>query len=142
MSKDVRRVHARVSYEERIRLLGDDGTPLLVGRTLNLSPSGIYVRAPNGCEVGSEVTCDLPLPGGTRQLRGGVTRPRPRPDESTGIGIQFVDLTTGDSSSLHRVLEGDGPRPVAVKVLFEGMAKPVRCHGVVTAEGIRLNTTL
>jgi hypothetical protein len=142
MSKDVRRIHPRVSYDERIRLLDDDGRPLLVGRTLNLSPSGIYVRAPNGCEVGSEVTCDLPLPGGRRQLRGRVTRTQPLPDESTGIGIQFVDLTTGDSSSLHRALEGNGPRPVAVKVLFEGMANPVKCHGVVTAEGLRLDATL
>lgn len=142
MSRDIRRVLRRVSYEESIRLLGDDGKPLVVGRALNLSPSGIYVRAPSGCEIGSEVTCDLPLPGGARQLRGRVTRTQALPDESTGIGIQFVDLTTGDSSSLHEVLEGSGPRAVAVKVLFEGMRSPVKCHGVVTAEGIRLNTTL
>ena len=109
---------------------------------MNLSPSGIYVRAPNGCEIGSEVTCDLPLPGGTRQLRGRVTRTEAHPDESTGIGIQFVDLTTGDSSSLHRVLEGGAARPVAVKVMFEGMNKPIKCHGTVTADGIRLSTAL
>jgi len=140
--KDVRRSLPRVSYEQRIRLLGEDGKPLIVGRTMNLSPSGIYVRAPNGCEIGSEVTCDLPLPGGTRQLRGRVTRTEAHPDESTGIGIQFVDLTTGDSSSLHRVLEGGAARPVAVKVMFEGMNKPIKCHGTVTADGIRLSTAL
>jgi hypothetical protein len=142
MPKDVRRSLPRVSYEQRIRLLGEDGKPLIVGRTMNLSPSGIYVRAPNGCEIGSEVTCDLPLPGGTRQLRGRVTRTEAHADDSTGIGIQFVDLTTGDSSSLHRVLEGGTPRPVAVKVMFEGMSKPIKCHGTVTADGIRLSTSL
>jgi hypothetical protein len=142
MSKDVRRVHPRVAYEQRIRLLGADGKPVIVGRTMNLSPSGIYVRAPNGCEVGSEVTCDLPLPGGVRQLRGRVARTQPLPDDTTGIGIQFVDLNTSDSSSLHRALEGSGARPVVVKVMFEGMARPVKCHGVVTAEGIRLSTSL
>ncbi|HEY4186270.1 MAG TPA: PilZ domain-containing protein [Polyangia bacterium] len=142
MSKEVRRIHPRVSYEQRIRLLGEDGQPVIVGRTMNLSPSGIYVRAPNGCDVGSEVTCDLPLPGGTRQLRGRVTRTQPLSDDSTGIGIQFVDLSTGDSSSLHRALEGTGPRPVGVKVLFEGMTKPIKCQGVVTADGIRLSTSL
>jgi len=142
MPKHVRRSLPRVSYEQRIRLLGEDGKPLIVGRTMNLSPSGIYVRAPNGCEIGSEVTCDLPLPGGTRQLRGRVTRTEAHADDSTGIGIQFVDLTTGDSSSLHRVLEGGAPRPVAVKVMFEGMGKPIKCRGTVTADGIRLSTSL
>ena len=142
MSKDVRRAHPRVSYEQKIRLLGADGKPVIVGRTLNLSPSGIYVRAPAGCEIGSEVTCDLPLPGGTRQLRGRVARTQSLPDDSTGIGIQFVDLTTGDSSSLHRALEGSAARPVMVKVAFEGMARPIKCHGIVTAEGIRLSTSL
>ena len=142
MPKDVRRSLPRVSYEQRIRLLGEDGKPLIVGRTMNLSPSGIYVRAPNGCEIGSEVTCDLPLPGGTRQLRGRVTRTEAHADDSTGIGIQFVELTTGDSTSLHRVLEGGTPQPVAVKVMFEGMSKPIKCHGTVTADGIRLSTSL
>src|SRR3954468_1983377 len=142
MPKDVRRSLPRVSYEQRIRLLGEDGKPLIVGRTMNLSPSGIYVRAPNGCEIGSEVTCDLPLPGGTRQLRGRVTRTEAHADESTGIGIQFVDLTTGDSSSLHRVLERRAPTAVAVKVMFEGMGKPIKCRGTVTADGIRLSTSL
>jgi len=142
MSMEVRRVHPRVSYEQRIRLLGTDGRAVIVGRTMNLSPSGIYVRAPNGCEVGSEVTCDLPLPGGTRQIRGRVARTQNLPDETTGIGIQFVDLSAGDSTSLHQALEGTGPRQVVVKVVFEGTAKPVKCHGVVTAEGIRLSTPL
>ncbi len=142
MSKDIRRVHPRVSYEQKIRLLGSDGKPVIIGRTMNLSPSGIYVRAPKGCDVGSEVTCDLPLPGGTRQIHGRVARTQALPDATTGLGIQFVDLTTADSSSLHRALEGSGSRPVAVKVMFEGMTNPIKCQGVITAEGIRLSTSL
>src|SRR6185295_16816662 len=104
MSKDVRRVHPRVAYEQKIRLRGvrgDDGRGEIVGRTLNLSPSGIYVRAPHACDVGTEVICDLPLPGGARQIRGRVARTQSLTD-ATGIGIQFVDLTMGDSASLHQ----------------------------------------
>lgn len=111
------------------------------GEALNLSPSGIYVRAPHACDVGSEVICDLPLPGGARQLRGRVARTQVLPD-ATGIGIQFVGLSTDDAASLHEVLECAETGPVAVKVQFEGMPRPIKCHGMITAEGVRLSTAL
>src|SRR6185503_1613258 len=141
MSKDVRRVHPRVAYEQKIRLVGRDGRGEIVGRTLNLSPSGIYVRAAHACDVGTEVICDLPLPGGARQIRGRVARTQALTD-ATGIGIQFVDLSMGDSASLHQVLERAETGPVAVKVQFEGMPRPIKCQGMITSEGVRLSTAL
>jgi hypothetical protein len=141
MAKDVRRAHPRVAYERRISLMGADGKPAIVGRTLNLSPSGIYVRAPHPCAVGTEVVCDLPLPDGNRRLRGRVARTQELAD-ATGIGIQFVDLSLDDSASLHHALSSPQAGPVTVKVLFEGMSKPIKCQGMITAEGVSLSTAL
>src|SRR5690348_18355066 len=106
MSADGTRQHPRVEYRAHVLLFGGGHagpeTRPLLGRSLNLSASGVLVEADEACAVGSEMCCLIPLGGQTRTLRARVARLQPLAHERVGIGMAFVDLAPSD----REVLEG------------------------------------
>src|SRR5687767_222189 len=74
MRVDTQRKQPRVDYASPVNLHWTGRTQPLSARSLNLGPSGVLVEADEGCDVGTEVACDIHLPGGLRRLRGRVVR--------------------------------------------------------------------
>src|SRR4051794_26834744 len=103
---DPQREHPRVDYAADVRLareatrgLGgsrDIDFGIILGQSMNLSPSGILVRSEERCPVGTAVTCDIALPDGPRRLQGTVVRVQPLPGDAVGLGIRFNELDARD----------------------------------------------
>jgi hypothetical protein len=146
MGSDGTRQHPRVDYRAHVLLLaagvsGPEPRPLL-GRSLNLSASGLLVEADEPCDIGSEVCCLIPLGGQTRTLRGRVARLQPLDERHVGIGIAFVDVAPSDQALLDGIVAGyDGPAEL-VTVRFDGVARPLQSRAVLTADGIELRSAL
>jgi hypothetical protein len=146
MGADGTRQHPRVEYRAHVLLLntgtpGPDTRPLL-GRSLNLSASGLLIEADESCPVGSEVCCLIPLGGQTRTLRARVARLQPLDEHRVGIGVAFLDLAPSDQALLEGVVAGYDTPAVLVSVRFDGVAQPLQSRAVLTADGIELRTAL
>jgi PilZ domain len=146
MGAEGTRQHPRVEYRAHVLLLstgtpGPDMRPLL-GRSLNLSASGLLVEADEPCLVGSELCCLIPLGGHTRTLRARVTRLQPLADNRVGIGMTFIDLAASDRALLDGVVAGHETPAELVSVRFDGVAQPLQSRAVVTADGVELRTAL
>ena len=140
-----RRDH-RVRYQATVRLLPPGQQRTILAEASNLSASGVFVQAPELCDVGTELLCDLPLPDDHLTVRGRVAWVKPwRGAEQVpgaGMGIQFIDLSDGDERLLRRLVGPMREENQSVKVWFEGMSQPVRAQAVRTGDGIRLRTVL
>jgi len=146
MGTDGTRQHPRVEYRTHVLLMGT-GTPgpttrPLLGRSLNLSASGVLVEADEPCPVGSELCCLIPLRGRTRTLRARVARLQPLDDHRVGIGMAFVELAPSDRDLLDGVVAGHEAPAEVVSVRFDGVPQPVQSRAVITDDGIELRTAL
>jgi hypothetical protein len=112
------------------------------GRALNLSPSGVFIEAEAACAVGTDLICDIPLPGGRRRLKGRVARTQALPRASIGLGIEFLELEARDQAVLHQLVRETGAHSRLVKVRFEGLREQLRSQAVMTDDGMRLSTAL
>ena len=140
------RQHPRVDYRAHVLLLGTgepgpDMRPIL-GRSLNLSASGLLVEADEPCVVGSELCCLIPLGGQTRTLRARVARLQPMADNRVGIGMAFVELAASDRALLDGVVSGYEAPAELVSVRFDGVAQPLQSRAVITDDGVELRTAL
>jgi len=136
-----------VEYRAHVLLLGTGAPPgpdtrPLLGRSLNLSASGLLVEADEPCEVGSELACLIPLGGQTRTLRAQVARLQQLDQHRVGIGIRFVDLAPSDLALLEGVVAGHDTPAELVSVRFDGIAQPLQGRAVITADGVELRTAL
>jgi hypothetical protein len=140
------RQHPRVDYRAHVLLLGTGNpgpdTRPLIGRSMNLSASGLLVEADEPCPVGSELCCLIPLGGQTRTLRARVARLQPLPDNRIGIGMAFLDLAASDRELLEGVVAGYETPAEMVSVRFDGVAHPLQSRAVITADGVELRTAL
>jgi hypothetical protein len=144
MQKRQKRRQPRVAYAASVRLHPRDRRGSIEGRTVNLSRTGVLVESGQAWEVGTELTCEIPLPGGRRRLRGRVTRQEARSPAAVGLGVQFTGLDRPDEDLLSEVV-GNAPREKGsrlVQVRFEGMGDPLRSRATLTEGGVRLSTTL
>ena len=140
------RQHPRVDYRTHVLLLGTGpdapaARPIL-GRSLNLSASGLLIEADEPCDVGSELACLIPLGGQTRTLRARVARLQAMAEHRVGIGVAFVDLTDGDRALLEGIVAGYDRPAEMVSVRFEGVGQPLQCRAVLTDDGLELRTAL
>jgi hypothetical protein len=132
-----------VQYPADVRLHAPALRKSIPGRALNLSSSGIFIEASDPFEVGTPILCEIPLPGGTRSLKGHVTRMQPLPFSSAGlgIGVRFDELGAEDESLLHQLVRQSGHSRL-VRVRFEGLREPLRSQALLTEDGIQLSTAL
>jgi hypothetical protein len=140
------RLHPRVDYRAHVLLLGT-GTPgpdmrPLLGRSLNLSASGLLVEVDEPCEVGSEICCLIPLGGQTRTLRARVARLQAMDDNRVGVGMAFLELAASDRALLEALVSGHETPAELVSVRFDGVAQPLQSRAVLTADGVELRTAL
>lgn len=147
MGSDGTRQHPRVEYRAHVLLLGTGAPPgpdtrPLLGRSLNLSASGLLVECDEACEVGSELCCLIPLGGQTRTLRGRVARLQPLAEQRVGIGVHFIDLAPSDLALLEGVVAGYETPAELVTVRFDGVAQPLQSRAVITDDGVELRTAL
>jgi hypothetical protein len=145
MGSEGSRQHPRVEYRAHVLLMGvGEGPELrpLLGRSLNLSASGLLVEADEPCPVGSELACLIPLGGQTRTLRARVARIQPLADQHVGIGIAFFDVAPSDQALLEGIVAGYATPAELVSVRFDGVARPLQSRAVLTPDGIELRTAL
>jgi hypothetical protein len=135
-----------VDYRAHVLLLGTGApgpeTRPILGRSLNLSVSGLLVETDEPCLVGSEVCCLIPVGGQTRTLRARVARLQPMADNRVGIGMAFVELAASDRALLDGVVSGYETPSELVSVRFEGVAQPLQSRAVITDDGVELRTAL
>jgi hypothetical protein len=129
-----------------VHILRPGGRTPIRARSLNLSPTGVFLeaehRAHSDCPVGTQLLCDIPLPGGRRYLKGRVARTQSMPSSATGLGISFENLEAADQAILHSLVQNNSDHSRLVKVRFEGMPEALRSRAVVTKDGLRLQTSL
>jgi hypothetical protein len=146
MGSDGTRQHPRVDYRAHVLLVspGDSGPELrpLLGRSLNVSASGVLVEADESCPVGAEITCLIPLGGQTRTLRGRVARIQTLDDRRVGIGIAFGDVAPSDQALLEGIVAGYDQPSALVTVRFDGVARPLQSRAVLTPDGVELRSAL
>jgi hypothetical protein len=145
MGSEGMRQHPRVAYRAHVMLLGIGSGPELrplIGRSLNLSASGLLIEADEPCAVGSEIACLIPLGGQTRTLRARVARLQSLPDHHIGIGIAFFDVAPSDQVLLDAIVAGYETAAELVSVRFDGVARPLQSRAVLTPDGIELRTAL
>jgi hypothetical protein len=138
------RSQPRVKYPVEVRLSAPVIDHVLVARSLNLSPTGILLEVRESLDVGTRVTCEIPLPGGTRKLAGLVVRVEALPLSLSGVGlgIRFVDLEPATEQVLRGLVQTEDPVSRLARVRFEGVRETWRSQAVPTADGIRLATVL
>jgi hypothetical protein len=144
MSRTHQHRQQRVAYTASVKLHPRDRGLAIEGRSINLSRSGVLVESLHPYEVGTDLICELPLPGGDRRLPGRVTRLASLEPPAVALGIEFIGLAGPEEALLSEVVgeEDDGQTRRMVTVLFEGMSTPLRSRALVTDDGIRLSTTL
>jgi hypothetical protein len=142
MQRTHQRRPQRVAYATSVRVHPADRRRPFDGRIINLSRSGVLVESPQRCPIGTEVVCEIPLPGGDRQLAGSVARFETLSSFAVALGIRFTDLGQPDEDMLSAVVgEDDDSGSRLVQVRFEGMREPVRTRARLTADGLRLITS-
>jgi hypothetical protein len=143
MPSQLQRAQPRVKYPVEVRLSSPALDHVLQSRSLNLSTTGILLEAHESLDIGARVVCDIPLPGGSRQIPGLVARVQPLPllASGFGLGIRFLELDSGAEEVLRTLVQTEPPSRLA-RVQFEGMRDTWRSQAVPTAEGIRLGTVL
>jgi hypothetical protein len=102
----------------------------------------VLVESLQPCAIGTEVICEIPLPGGRRQLRGRVARMQRLSPAAVGLAIAFTGLDAPDEELLSEAVGQDDGRTRIVQVRFEGMAEPMRSRARLTDKGLRLSTAL
>jgi hypothetical protein len=145
MGSEGTRQHPRVEYRAHVLLMGTGTGPELrplLGRSLNLSASGLLVETDEPCPVGSELACLIPLGGQTRTLRARVARITPLDDRHVGVGIAFFDVAPSDQALLDGIVAGYETPAELVSVRFDGVARPLQSRAVLTPDGIELRTAL
>jgi PilZ domain len=144
MHRTHQRRQQRVAYAASVRLHRPDHSRPFDGRTINLSRSGVLIESLQACEVGTDVVCEIPLPGGHRRLTGRVTRTHKLSPAAVALGIEFTALASPDDDLLSRLIgvneETGGSR--LVQVQFEGMKEPLQKRVFLNSNGIRLTTSL
>jgi hypothetical protein len=138
------RAQPRVKYPADVRLIAPTSQREVSGKSVNVSASGIFVEAKELVEIGTELWCDLPLPGGTRRLAGKVVRLQPLPfsSERVGLGIRFVDLDEMARTLITNLVQREGGGGHLAETSFEGMSDPLRSQADLTRDGARLSMAL
>jgi hypothetical protein len=139
--KQFRRVSPRIPYDEVVCLTRVDGQGRLFGRSVDLSPDGIYVTCAELCEIGTELQCAVLLPGGPRRLRGRVVRLVALP-RSVGIAISFVALKEADRVVLERLVASRLRAAVPATLRVGGFDHDLRCEALVGERTMRVSTSL
>lgn len=95
----------RVGLEVLVTVVPEGGLSHL-GKTSNLSPSGMLLEVRAPLEVGQRIQLKLFLPGTTKQIEvtGEVTRGAGSSDGIDRYGIRFVDLPREIEAELERFL--------------------------------------
>jgi hypothetical protein len=142
MHRNHQRRQQRVAYAASVRVHTSGRPHPFDARSINLSRSGVLVESLQPCPVGTEVICEIPLPGGRRQLRGRVARLQRLSPAAVGLAIAFTELEGPDEELLSEAVGQDDGRTRIVQVRFEGMAEPMRSRARLTDGGLRLSTAL
>jgi hypothetical protein len=142
MHRTHQRRQQRVAYAASVRLHTSGRPHPFEARSINLSQSGVLVESLQPCAVGTEVICEIPLPGGRRQLRGRVARLQALSPAAVGLAIAFTGLEGSDEELLSEAVGQDEGRSRIVHVRFEGMKEPMRSRAQLTPDGLRLSTAL
>jgi hypothetical protein len=137
----------RVDYAASIQLLALERGEPIAGCTANLSESGMFVTVPCPFEVGTQVACELPIPGDRLRLQGQVRWVQELPGDDAcgpmiGVGIQFFGLSAGAAEALRRFVAERKGSMHTVAVQFEGYSRPIRARAQVTEHGLQLWTAL
>src|SRR6185369_16672871 len=136
-----RRVSPRIPYDESVYLTRTDGTGRLLGRSVNLGITGIYVKCVEPCEIGTELICSVLLPGGPRKLRGRVVRIISLP-RAVGLAIAFSNMKEGDRTAIEQLIAEHQRAVYQAKLRLDGMQQPVRCEAVLDQRIVHLSTAL
>jgi hypothetical protein len=146
MSRQHQRRQHRVAYATTVRLhpVGRRRSEFIDGRIINLSRSGVLIESLQPCPVGTDLVCEIPLPGGDRRLPGRVARLQPVSPDAVALGIAFAPLPRPDAELLLEVVgdPGDEGTTRLVQVQFEGVREPLCSRALLTTQGIRLTTAL
>lgn len=135
-----RRASPRIPYDEAVCLSRTDGNGRLYGRAMDLGTGGIALVCGEDCPIGTQVRCDVLLPGGPRQIMGRVVRVTAAP-AGFELAVSFEDLRPGVAAIIEELIAARS-KQVPAKVQIEGVEQPLRCEASVDDQSVRLTATL
>jgi hypothetical protein len=135
-----RRASPRIPYDEAICLSRTDGNGRLYGRAIDLGTGGIALVCGEDCPIGTQVRCDVLLPGGPRQIMGRVVRVTAAP-AGFELAVSFEDLKPGVAGIIEELVSAR-TKQVPAKIQIEGVEQPLRCEASVDDQSVRLTATL
>jgi PilZ domain len=137
------RLEPRVDYRAPVKVIpAGQSRQVVIGQSLNLSPRGMLLDAPQPYPVGTEIICDIALPSGTKALQGRIVRVQPLSPSSTGLAIDFVDLSPADLSALRHLVHGEPDDPDALAVRVSGSTWLFRGRAQLDADGYHVSVPL
>jgi len=135
-----RRASPRIPYDEAVCLSRTDGNGRLYGRAMDLGTGGIAIICGEDCPIGTQVRCDVLLPGGPRQIMGRVVRVTAAP-AGFELAVSFEDLKPGVAGVIEDLIAAR-TKQVPAKVQIEGVEQPLRCEASVDEQSVRLTASL
>ncbi|HXU62231.1 MAG TPA: PilZ domain-containing protein [Polyangia bacterium] len=136
-----RRASARIPYDEAVCLTRVDGLGRLYGRGMDLGTGGMALVCTDACPIGTEVRCDLLLPGGPRAVAGQVVRVSAAA-AGYELAIAFVDLKPGVVALIEDLVAVRTKQTLPAKLQIDGVDTPLRCEANVDDQTLRLTATL
>lgn len=98
---DGRRRHARYVWSEEAQIVSLDNRIQILGRTSNVSESGLFVESPGALPKGVEVLVKAPLKKSLIEARALVRTLR----EGVGMGLEFTTVKPPSRPKLAKLLE-------------------------------------
>jgi hypothetical protein len=135
-----RRASPRIPYDEAICLSRTDGNGRLYGRAIDLGTGGVALVCSEDCPIGTQVRCDVLLPGGPRQIMGRVVRVTAAP-AGFELAVSFEDLKPGVAGVIDELIAAR-TKQIPAKVQIEGVEQPLRCEASVDDQTVRLTASL
>lgn len=107
-----RRSSVRINAEIRV-YYGSCTTKLLTGYSIDLSPNGVFLVTTCPFDVGDTVKLklfihghhDIPVTCTARVAWINLENSPPKPEFPAGVGLQFLDLNSGDRNLIVRFLK-------------------------------------
>jgi hypothetical protein len=118
-----RRASPRIPYDEAVCLSRTDGNGRLYGRAMDLGTGGVALVCGEDCPIGTQVRCDVLLPGGPRQIMGRVVRVTAAP-AGFELAVSFEDLRPGVAAIIEELIAARTKQAPA-RVQIEGGEQPL-----------------
>ena len=132
----------RADYEVPAQLIASGNEHSAQGATVNISEGGLFVRTPFLLSIGSDVSCQLPLAGSMREIRGRVVWARPDGTHEIGMGIEFRAVSDDVLTDIRNVVSCISRETHDLRLAMPGVPTAIRVSAIESPTGFIVSAAL